>query len=305
MKSPKFYLRHQMLAWLFLIVVLGGSTVKTSGHFALKQGVSSSVGTEFPADFREATERWLRAGDAETLFSARLHTMSGLAAIWLRSVDMAQVNHDAMSEVVVSSKSQTLIQELLESQVYSRTELGALLAPELSEVVRNQCPVAEQSLARICREGWLAESRQVLVENLFELLSTEVDFAAEVRLGDRDLGLEASDALCDLMIGDLETYEFAQGVVSSLETGTRQHSLGLMALSCAYPEQSMPYLLELVGSEDAGDEAVIAILELARVVSHRSGSFIEVSSQFDVAIESATPTQAAVFSVARQILEGE
>ena len=305
MKSSKYHLRHKALAWLFLIVVLGLSAVKTSGHFALKQGVSSSVGTEFPADFREATERWLRAGDAETLFRARLHTLSGLAAIWLRGIDMTQANPDAMSEVVVSSKSQTLIQELLESQRYSRTELGALLAPELSEMVLNQCPVAEQSLVRICREGWLAESRQFLVENLFELLATEVDFAAEVRLGDRDLGLEASDALCALMIGDLETYEFAQGVVSSLETGTRQHSLGLMALSCAYPELSMPYLLELVGSEGAGDEAVIAILELARVVSHRSGSFIEVSHQFDVAIESATPTQAAVFSVARQILEGE
>jgi hypothetical protein len=136
------------------------------------------------------------------------------------------------------------------------------------------------------------------------LISTEVGFAAEVRLGDSDLGLEAANALCGVMSGDLAGYGEAKGRVSSIEVGTRQHSLGVMALSCAYPELSRPFLLELVGSDGSGDAVVISILELARNISHRGGSYLEISAQVDSALRWATPQQAAVLHVAEQIVGG-
>ncbi len=290
-------------SWLSLLLALVFGVSKASGALALNTNVPSSLGTDLPANIQDATEGWLRNGDADSLSRSRIHTMTGLAAAWLRGVDLSKTNSEALAEVSASSNSQLLISELQVSQLYSRVELGVLISPAVLGRVRQLCPESPVSLTRICDDEWLRASKQALRTHLFDLTETAVEFAAEVRLGDSDLGLEAANALCGLMSGDVAFYEEAYERVTASDLGTRQHSLGVMALSCAYPERSRSYLLDLVGSRISGDAMVIAALELARVYSHYGGDNLGLGTHINSAIEWATPQQAAALSVAAQILE--
>ena len=292
-------------SWVFLSIALIFVISRASSAFELRTGVPSAVGTELPANLQEATEVWLKHGDAETLAESNLHMLPGLAAAWLRGLDLSRVDSEALAEVAISSMSQTLVRELQSSLDYTRPELGVLLNRPVMERAQEQCPGAmSSSLHRVCDDDWLLASKRDILAELYELIETEVEFAAEIRLGDSDLGLEASNALCRVLVGDFTMYEDTLSKVMSYELGSRQHSLGIMAISCAYPELSSPYLLDLVTSENTGNSMVIAAFELARTSSYDASSRSKVRAAISAAFEWADPQQSAALSVADQIVGG-
>lgn len=236
--------------WGALAALVGGLLVgllRANGELELPRDVPEVVGVELPVEVRDAEASLLSRGEASAFEGVPLGSIPALAVAWRESVDGARLSPRGASWLAGAGQSPLLLRALEERTGLSRERAGLVLAPTLAEVA--EPPPSP-------------DERQRVLDALHEMLATEVGFAAEVRLGDSDLALEASNALCRAAGGNDEAFQRLRAVVANDGAAERERAIALMTLSCGWSQRAHEPLREALSG--GGNLSLVAALELAR-----------------------------------------